>query len=117
MTAPRTAPTTPPRLNAVSPYPAISVPKLAPASSDGTQLVPIYTDSRQKKNEAHRASVSRRNSGTNSAPADGRDTAFSVGSTNVVSIGSAWPRRRSSATSSGQRCRCRARYRGDSGST
>ena len=109
MIAPSTAPTTPPRLNAVSPELATLTSNPAPLSSAGTQLMPTYTDSRQKKNDAHSASVSRRNSGTKSARADTRTTDRSVPSTNAASGGTSWPSRRSSDTSSGQRCRCRAR--------
>src|SRR5262249_41857435 len=64
--APRIAPTTPPKLNAVRPLLATLAPKPAVVSSDGTQFTPTYTESRQKKKEPHSASVSRRNSGTSS---------------------------------------------------
>src|SRR5262245_36180040 len=64
--APRMAPTTPPKLNAVRPLLATPAPKPAVFSSDGTQFTPTYTERRQKKKEPQRASVSRRNSGTRS---------------------------------------------------
>src|SRR5262249_8232942 len=85
--APRIAPTTPPKLNAVSPLLATLAPKPAVVRSDGTQFTPAYTESRQKKNEAHSASVSRRNSGTSSALTDGCATLVSRASANAASAG------------------------------
>src|SRR4030095_9697102 len=63
MMAPRIAPTTPPRLNAASPLLATPTSNPARVSSVGTQLVPIYTESRQKKKDPHSASLSPRNLG------------------------------------------------------
>jgi len=91
--------------------------KPAPASIDGTQLVPMYTDSRQKKNDPHNAIVSRRNSGVTSSRAETRAIGFSPASANRAASDTGWPRRRSSARSCGHRSGCRARKRGDSGST
>src|SRR5207248_5936673 len=54
--APSIAPTTPPRLYAVKPLLATATLKPAPVNSDGTQVVPMYTVSRQKKYDAHSAS-------------------------------------------------------------
>ena len=77
----------------------------------------MYTVSRQKKNDAQSASVSRRNCGTSSAPTVGRATAASFLSENSASAGMSCPMRCRSARSSGHRSRWRSMYRGDSGST
>src|SRR5215471_19120817 len=47
-TAPRIAPTTPPKLKAVRPLLATVAPKPAVVRSDGTQFTPTYTERRQK---------------------------------------------------------------------
>src|ERR1700676_1714978 len=85
--APTIAPTTPPKLNAVRPWLAVPISKWALDNTELTQLVPMYTESKQKKNDPQRASVSRRYSGTKSSRTDGGGTDCSVGSMNAASDG------------------------------
>src|SRR5215471_12091053 len=68
-TAPKIAPTTPPRLYAVIPVLAID-PRPACVSMEGNQLNPEYTASKQKKNALHNAYVSRESPRANSAATD-----------------------------------------------
>src|SRR5688572_16409602 len=67
---PTRAPRTPPKLKAVMPVLASDVANPAPVSSAVNHASPRYTDNRQQKNAAQRATVSRRNSCLNREPID-----------------------------------------------
>ena len=64
-TLPASAPTTPPRLNAVMPHIAVAASNPALVSNAVSQLKPRYTARRGAKNAPNNASVSKRQSGRN----------------------------------------------------